>query len=325
MSNKPLFTITSSMLLRCTQITKLLGKYEGLMSPKPQPLLRRQNRIRTIRDSLAIEGNSLTMDQVSTIFDGKRVVGLKREILEVVNAIKVYEEAPNLDPLSSKSLRKAHGILMGGLIDDTGKWRATDVGILKGSKVSHLASRARLVPELMDGLFDFVKKGNDIHALIKSSIFHYELEFIHPFSDGNGRMGRLWQHVILLKFHPLFENIPVESIIKAHQKKYYEVLEKSDRKGDCSPFIDFSLEVILEGLQEFLEALRPEPVTVETRLEKATIHFEKKRFSRKEYLNFFKSLSTATASRDLQYGVEKKLLRKFGDKALARYIFLVSP
>lgn len=322
MSSDPIFSITPEMLLQCTEITQLLGRYEGLLSPKPQPLLRRQNRIRTIRDSLAIEGNTLSLDQVSAIFDGKRVVGPQREILEVTNAIKVYDEAPSLDPLSSKDLRKAHGILMKGLTSDAGKWRGTDVGILKGSRVSHLAPRANRVPELTGNLFEFIKVRKDHHPLIKSSIFHYELEFIHPFSDGNGRIGRLWQHVILLGFHPLFENIPVESTIKEHQKKYYEALEKSDKKGDCSPFISFSLEVILEGLRQFLEALRPEPVTVETRLEKARAYFEKRRFSRKEYINFFKSLSTATASRDLQYGVQNKQLRKFGDKALAEYVFL---
>jgi Fic family protein len=322
MLSDPIFSITPPMLLKCTEIAQLLGRYEGLLSPKPQPLLRRQNRIRTIRDSLAIEGNTLSLDQVSALFDGKRVVGPQREILEVTNAIQVYDEAPSFVPLSSKDLRKAHGILMKGLAEDAGKWRSSDVGILKGSRISHLAPRANRIPELMESLFAFVEARKEIHALILSSIFHYELEFIHPFSDGNGRMGRLWQHVILLQFHPLFENIPVESIVKKHQETYYEVLEKSDKGSDCSPFIDFSLQVILEGLREFLDVLRPEPVTVETRLEKARVHFGKRKFSRKDYLNFFKSLSTATASRDLQNGVKKKLLKKSGDKALAQYVFV---
>lgn len=321
MSTKPIFTITPNMLLRCTEIMQLLGRYEGLMSPRPQPLLRRQNRIRTIRDSLAIEGNTLSLDQVSAIFDGKKVVGPSKEILEVTNAIKVYEKAPSFDPLSSKALLKAHGLLMKGLVEDAGKYRTTDVGILKGSKVSHLAPPARLVPGLMGDLFVCLRQEKAIHALVRSCIFHYELEFIHPFLDGNGRMGRLWQHVILLKFHPLFENLPVESLIKKHQKKYYEVLEKSDRAGDCSLFIDFTLGVILEALAEFLGDLKPEPVTVEDRLERAKVQFGKKEFSRKDYLAFFKSLSTATASRDLQHGVKKRLLKKSGDKALARYVF----
>jgi Fic family protein len=259
---------------------------------------------------------------VTAIFDGKRVLGPKKEILEVTNAIRVYDEAPSLNPLSSKDLRKAHGILMRGLIEDAGKWRGTDVGILKGTRVSHLAPRANRVSELMENLFGFLKTKTEIHALIKSSIFHYELEFIHPFSDGNGRMGRLWQHVILLHYHPLFEYIPIESIIKANQKTYYDVLEKSDKKGDCSFFIDFSLKVILEALAEFLEQLRLEPLTLDTRLEKASAHFGKQKFSRKDYLAFFKSLSTATASRDLQQGVEKKLIRKFGEKALSKYVFI---
>lgn len=322
MSSNPLFAITPEMLLQCAEITQLLGRYEGLLSPKPQPHLRRQNRVRTIRDSLAIEGNTLSVDQVSAIFDGKRVLGPKKEILEVTNAIRVYEEAPSFNPLSSKDLRKGHGMLMKGLIEDAGKWRGTDVGILKGTRVSHLAPRANRVPELMENLFEFLKTKKEIHALIKSSIFHYELEFIHPFSDGNGRMGRLWQHVILRQFHPLFEYIPIESIIKANQKTYYDVLEKSDKKGDCSLFIEFSLKVIFEGLGEFLNQLRSEPLTAETRLEKASAHFGKQKFSRKDYLAFFKSLSTATASRDLQQGVEKKHLKKFGDKALSKYGFI---
>lgn len=322
MANKPVFSITPLMLVQCMEITQILGKYEGLMSPRPQPLLRRQNRIRTIRDSLAIEGNTLSMDQVSAIFDGKKVLGPRKEILEVANAIRVYENTSTFNPLASKSLLKAHGMLMKGLVEDAGTWRSTEVGILKGSRVAHLAPRAKFVAGLMEDLFSFLEKEKALHPIIKSSIFHYELEFIHPFSDGNGRMGRLWQHIILARFHPLFENLPFESIIKKHQKKYYEALEQSDKSGDCTVFVDFTLGVLLEALRELMAQLKPEPIKVGDRLGKAKIHFGKKEFSRKDYIGFFKSLSTATASRDLQFGVKKKLLKKMGAKALSIYIFI---
>jgi Fic family protein len=321
MNHKIPFNITPSMLSACLEISRILGKYEGLLSPKPQPQLRRANRIKTIQGSLAIEGNTLSIDQVTAVFEKKKVIGNKREILEVTNAIEAYDKAPSFDPASSKALLRAHGILMKGLEADAGKWRTTQVGIFKGSKVSHVAPKPEFVPELMAKLFSFLKNDKETHAFIKACVFHYELEFIHPFTDGNGRIGRLWQHVILLKNHPLFEFIPVESVIKKQQKEYYRVLEKSDKAGDSSAFIEFSLNIIIEALNDFFENLKPEPQTTESRLELAKNHFGADEFKRKDYIGFFKTLSTATASRDLQWGVKCGLLKRTGTKALTVYCF----
>jgi len=321
MKQKPLFTLTPSMLSLCLEISKLLGKYEGLLSPKPQPQLRRISRIKTIQGSLSIEGNTLTLDQMTAIFDNKRVVGNKREIEEVKNAIRAYDDAPKFDPLSIKDLLKAHGILMKGIVPDAGKFRNSQVGILKGTKVSHVAPKANLVPELMDKLFLFLKTDKETHDFIKACVFHYELEFIHPFADGNGRIGRLWQHVILLNHHPLFEYVPVESAIKKHQKEYYKALEASDKAGSSEAFVEFSLKVMIEALNDYFDNLRPEPQTVDSRLELAKEHFGRKEFKRKDYLQYFKTLSTATASRDLDFGVTGKILKRMGTKAQTRYTF----
>ena len=315
------FTVTPQMLKSCTEIGLLLGRYEGLMSPVPQPQLRRLNRIKTIQGSLAIEGNSLSLDQITALFGDKKVLGPKKDILEVTNAIKAYERLKDYKEYSTFSLRVAHKNLMDELIPDAGRWRQGQVGIFKGSKVSHVAPPAKRVPALMEKLFADLKITKTLHPLIRAASVHYEIEFIHPFSDGNGRIGRLWQAVHLLGYHPLFEFLSVESIVKDRQIEYYEALERSDHDGSARLFVEFSLQTILDSLSEFLAELKPAPLTAETRLEKAKEFFGNNQFGRIDYLKFFKSLSTATASRDLKVGVENRLLKKFGERALARYSF----
>lgn len=323
MAHRPPFVLTPEILRTCLEISRLIGKYEGLLSPAPQPHLRRQNRIKTIQGSLAIEGNTLSIAQITAVFENKRVIGDRREILEVRNAIDVYERAAGFNWTAQRDLLVAHGILMKELINDAGQWRSTNVGILKGSKVSHVAPKANRVPELMANLFTFLKSDQEIHDFVKACVFHYELEFIHPFTDGNGRIGRLWQHVILLNNHRLFEFIPIESIIRRHQIEYYRALEISDKKGSSTAFIEFSLRTILIAFEEFFEELRPEPLTSRRRLEMAREHFGSAKFARKDYILFFKTMSTATASRDLSEGVERKFLKKTGTKSLAKYEFKV--
>lgn len=309
------------MLTLCSEITRILGQYEGLATEKPTPQLRKSNRVMTIQASLAIEGNTLQIEQVTDIIDGKRVLGSKKEILEVQNAVKAYDLIPSFKPHSDKSLRSAHGILMKGLALDSGKWRSSNVGIFHGDKVAHAAPQAKRVPELMNQLFDFLKNDKETHPLILSSIFHYELEFIHPFSDGNGRIGRLWQTVLLADYHPLFEFTPIESIVKERQQEYYRALGASDKEGSANPFIEFSLSTIQEALESLRSALRPGPLNTEMRLEIARDRLKSKDFSRKDYLEIFKTISTATASRDLALGVESKVLKSFGDRRLTRYRF----
>jgi Fic family protein len=300
---------------------RLVGRYEGLTSPVPQPRLRRQNQIRTVLGTVAIEGNTLSMDQATAIVDNRRVIGPKREIIEIENAIGVYARAREIDPGKSAELRSAHRSMMRGLIEDAGSFRTKGVGVFQGSRVAHVAPQAKRVPALVDDLLAFVRRAADPHPIVKAAVAHYELEFIHPFSDGNGRIGRLWQHVMLVRFHPLFDFVPVESLIHAKQPEYYRVLAECDQAGASTLFIDFTLSTVLAALEEFLRELRPEPLTAKARLEIARSVFGSRAFSRKDYLAHFKALSSATASRDLRDGVESSTLVKSGDRARTRYCF----
>lgn len=314
----PPYTITTGILEEVSQIERLLGQAEGLQHPKPQPQLRKSNKVRTIQASLAIEGNTLELDQVTALMEGKKVLGPKHEIQEVLNAIQVYEQIHSFNPHSPKDLLKAHRLMMKGLLQTAGQWRSGDVGILKGIDLSHVAPPAERVAGLVHELFDFLKsKGT--HPLIQSCVFHYELAFIHPFADGNGRVGRFWQSRLLLHYHPTFEYIPVESLTKENQADYYRALESSDKSGQSTAFVEFSLRMIRQALADFLDALSPKPLSAQERLERAGQHFGTRRFSRKNYLNYFKALSTATASRDLKLGVDQGLLRKHGERANTRY------
>ncbi len=300
----------------------MAGAYDGSTMPAPQPELRRQNQIRTIHASLAIEGNVLTPEQVTAVINQKHVTGPAKDILEVQNALAAYRNIGVFEPLSSKSLLKAHALMMKGLAHDAGAWRAGNVVVAQGERIAHLAPPVLRVPELMRALFDFLEKDQDVHPLLKACVFHYELEFIHPFSDGNGRMGRLWQQVILLNYNPIFEYLPVESLIKEHQAEYYSVLEECDHQGESTNFIEFMLSLLLTALKEFLRDLGPAKHTPQSRLAFAQSRFQNRSFSRKEYRSVFKTISSATASRDLSLGVRAKLLEKTGEKALTRYRFV---
>ncbi len=318
---KPPYSINSKMLTLCSDIMRLLGQFEGLYISKPEPKLRKSNRVRTIHASLGIEGNTLKIDQVTAIFDGKKILGSQKEILEVQNAIKAYSQVTSFKPYSTKSLRLAHGILMNGLITDSGLWRTHNVEIFHGKKIAHIAPQAKLVQDNMDKLFTFAKTEKETHPLILSAILHYEIEFIHPFSDGNGRVGRLWQTVLLSKFNPIFEFTPVESVVKDRQANYYKSLGLSDKAGHANEFIEFSLSTIFEALENLKSEIRPLRLASTDRLEIAKVVFAKRFFSRKDYLEIFKTLSTATASRDLASGVHTKILIIIGEKALAKYRF----
>lgn len=317
---KPPFRITGEILDRIAKIERLIGRVDSLDQPIPQPHLRKSNRVRTLQGSLAIEGNTLSVDQVTALLEGRKVIGRKNEIKEVLNAVEVYRRMQEFKPLSCRSLLKAHRIMMDGLLPSAGRWRAGHVGIIQGSRVSHVAPPADRVPHLMEKLFRFLRTDSS-HALIKSAVCHYELEFIHPFADGNGRIGRFWHSLLLTHYHPIFEFTPVESLIKEHQRRYYKVLGTSDRAGHSTAFVDFSLEMVHQALDGLIDAIRPEASTAETRLERARAEFRKVRFSRKDYMKLHKTVSTATASRDLKAGVEAGLLSRRGDKAAAVYRF----
>ncbi len=316
---RPPYTITDKIVALVASISEKIGEINATHLYKPATELRKKNRIKTIQSSLEIEGNTLTEEQITALLENKRVIAPQKDILEVQNAIKVYEQLNTFNPFQLRDLEKAHAILMNGLIDNAGKLRTTNVGIVKGSKVEHMAPSGTMVNGLMKDLFQYLKKDNDL-ILIKSCVFHYEFEFIHPFLDGNGRMGRLWQTLILMQQYPVFEFLPVESLIKQKQSDYYNKLSESDKKGNSTPFIEFMLEIISESLDELLHS---QSIThrTEDRIYLFRDKIGKNSFSRKEYVQHFKNISAPTASRDLKWAVEQNLLTKFGALRLTEYQF----
>lgn len=257
---EPPFSVTSAMLSLVAEIAELLGRLEALGIAGKMPVLRRQNRIRSIHSSLAIENNTLTLEQVTAVIAGKRVLGPPREVQEVRNAFAAYEAMESWNPASSRDLLAAHRLLMEGLVDHAGKFRTGSVGIAQGKRIVHLAPPATRVPGLMKDLLGWLKR-TDAHPLIAGSVFHYELEFIHPFVDGNGRIGRLWQTLILSRWNPLFAYLPVESVIRDRQADYYKVLAQCDNAGNSNPFIEFLLAAILTALREAGESPPGEQVS----------------------------------------------------------------
>lgn len=245
----PLFSLTARALDLVVQISEEIGRRAMQGEAPMAPELRRGNRLRTIQASLAIENNSLTLEQVTAVVAGKRVLGPPAEIQEVRNAFAAYEAMEGWKPGSVKDLLKAHQLLMTGLVDRPGRYRSGGVGIAQGNKVVHLAPPADRVPGLMNDLLGWLKK-TDVHPLVASCVFHYELEFIHPFADGNGRMGRLWQTLILSRWKPLLAYLPVETVIRDRQAEYYQALAAADKMGQSTPFIEFVLSALLQALQE---------------------------------------------------------------------------
>lgn len=244
---KPPFTVSSKAINLIAEISSQIERYTINMEQGDLLKLRRANRIKTIHSSLAIEGNNLSEGEVQAILNGKKVVAPLKEIQEVRNAIKTYELFSKLNPFSVQDLLLAHKTMMSGLIDQPGKFRKGGVGVFEGNKPIHIAPAAERVKTLIDDLFNWLKKADD-HLLIRSCVFHYELVFIHPFVDGNGRIGRLWQSLILGQLNPVFEHLPVENIVYANQKAYYQAINKSSNLGNSSPFIDYMLEEILSAL-----------------------------------------------------------------------------
>jgi Fic family protein len=308
---KPPYDITPRILKLITSVSEKIGGISAYMIDKPSAQLRKQNKIKTIHSSLGIEGNILTQDQVTAIIENKKVVGPLKDVKEVLNAVKVYDSLTTFDPLSSKSFLAAHKLLMNELIEQPGQYRNQGVGILHGSKVAHVAPPAGNVPYLMNDLFKYLKNKDEL-TLIKSCVFHYEVEFIHPFMDGNGRMGRLWQTLILMKDYPVFEFLPFETLISRTQQDYYFALAQSDKEGKSTIFIEYMLDVIDKSLYELL-SFNNRVLKDTDRLE-YFISIGNKEFTRKDYMNVFKDISTATASRDLKKGVESGLFYKAGNK-----------
>jgi len=245
----PPFTMTDEITNLVIEIAELTGAMTASEQLSKNPKLRRENRVRSIHSSLAIEQNSLTIDQVSDIIDGKRVLGPPQDIREVQNAYEAYEIMTKLNPYSVKDLLKAHKIMMEGLVKEAGIFRSKGVGVYAGEQLIHAGTPANYVPDLMGQLFDWLKKSK-LHPLVKSCIFHYEFEFIHPFADGNGRTGRLWHTLILAKWQEFFLWIPIETIIHERQEDYYKALNASNTDGESTIFVQFMLELIRDLLKE---------------------------------------------------------------------------
>ena len=252
----PPYDVTEEMLELASEITEELGKLGNVTNLDRLPRLRRVNRIMSIQSSLAIENNTLSLSQVTDVIDGKHVLGPQDDILAVKNAFAAYKALPELDPFSLSDLKKAHGVMMNGLTQRAGAFRTSSVGVFnEQGKAVHIAPPHDMVGGLMEQLFDWLKTSKT-HMLIRSSIFHYEFEFIHPFTDENGRTGRLWQTALLASWKPIFEWIPIESIIKDHQEEYYRAIGLSTAEGKSNRFILFMLNVIKTAMSRLAKDTR---------------------------------------------------------------------
>lgn len=321
MNYKPPFTVSPYALKLLQEVWQQMGILSGQKLDSAPVQLRKSNSISTIQASLAIEGNTLTLHQVTALFEGKRVIGPEKDILEVKNAIKTYKIFSQLNPFSPQDLLKAHQTLMQGLNEQAGHWRKDNVGIFKGQEITHLPPPAHKIEDLMGRLFQFITNDQDTPLLLKACVFHYELEFIHPFMDGNGRIGRLWQQRVLVEENPIFQFVSIEELIKNQQKRYYEVLGQCDKEGNSTKFIEFSLELIVEALKKYSSEVLPQTQNSPSRLQYAFLKLGNKNFTRKDYLEVHKEISTSTASRDLLYGVENDILLKKGSKNQTLYCF----
>lgn len=314
---KPPYEITAEILSLYGQIKELLGQCKSLLLVRPEAKLRKQNRIKTIHSSLAIEGNTLDIDQITAIVDNSRVIGPKKDILEVKNAIEAYDNLSLFDSCSLKDFLSAHKTLMNGLVKKSGTFRTKQVGVLHGTEVKHVAPPHKIIPDLMKDLFEYLRKDKDL-TVIKGCVFHYEIEFIHPFEDGNGRMGRLWHTRLLMDENPIFEFIPIEDSIRKNQQDYYKTLAISDKAGNSTAFIEFMLSIIKTSLKETVEETRLPSIDFEKRSENALSNL-KGWFDRKDYMKLNKGISSATASRDLKHLLEAGRLEVSGEGRMTRY------
>jgi Fic family protein len=314
---KPPYKITQTILELFGEINQSLGMCKSLLLVKPEARLRKQNRIKTIHSSLAIEGNTLNISHVTALFNNQKIIGPEKDIREVKNAIEAYETLHTVNPHSQKDFLKIHSIFLNGLVSESGKYRRSQVGIMKGDKVSHIAPGFEMVPGLMNNLFDYLKNDKDLN-LIKSCVFHYEMEFIHPFEDGNGRMGRIWQTRLLMNVNPIFEYVPIEKLIKENQEKYYHALELSDSEGESTSFIEFILGIINTSLKETIQESGSVNNDFYKRSEYA-LDLLNDWFDRKEYISICKGISTATASRDLKRLLEERKIESSGTGRMTKY------
>lgn len=271
-NKKPPFEITNRMIDYVAEIAELLGKLNVTAALSSNPTLRRSNRIRTIHGSLAIEQNSLSLEQVTAVLNGKYVLAPPKDIAEVKNAYEIYERLDELDPYSVDDLLTAHGIMTRGLVEESGVFRTRPVGVVDSEgHVLHFGTLPQYVPDLVMELLDWAKT-SEVHMLIRSCVFHYELELIYPFADGNGRVGRLWHTLLLSQWNPAFAWLPVESIIYERQQEYYAAINASNNAGDSTMFIEFTLSAIKASL---MDAISTSDEVSDGKMDKATLRWNK--------------------------------------------------
>ena len=324
-NKKPPFEITNQMIDYVAEIAELLGKMNVTDALSSNPTLRRSNRIRTIHGSLAIEQNTLSLEQVTAVLNGKQVLAPPKDIAEVKNAYEIYERLDELDPYSVDDLLTAHGIVTRGLVAESGMFRTRPVGVVDNEgHILHFGTLPQYVPDLVMELLDWAKT-SEVHMLIRSCVFHYELELIHPFADGNGRVGRLWHTLLLSKWNSAFAWLPVESIIHDRQQEYYDAINASNNAGESTVFIEFMLSAIKASL---MDAIRTSDEMSDGKMDKATLRWKKI----EEYLKIHDyimnadvrelcGVSAATANRILASFVEVFKLKKYREGGHWAYKF----
>lgn len=310
-SKKPPFEITNTILDEIAEIAELVGHVNASFGLSTNPTLRRTNRIRTIYSSLAIEQNTLSLEQVTAVLNGKHVVAPPKDIAEVKNAYEIYEIMDSLDPYSVDDLLRAHGVMTKGLIEESGCFRSRPVGVVdKQGNILHFGTLPDYVPGLVVELLDWVRD-SEFHMLIKSCVFHYELELIHPFSDGNGRIGRLWHTLLLTQWKPMFAWLPVESMIHDRQDEYYQAINRSNNAVESTVFIEFMLSAIKEALLEAVQTGRAENrSTEEQRWHQIKYFLEKNGTITNADVRKMLGVSAATANRILATMTEKGRIKK---------------
>lgn len=313
-NKKPPFEITNTMIHEIAEIAELVGKLTSTNQLSANPTLRRTNRIRTIHGSLAIEQNTLSLEQVTAVLNGKQVLTPPKDIAEVKNAYEIYERLEELDPYSVDDLLTAHGIMTRGPVDESGVFRSKPVGVVdQEGHVLHFGTLPQYVPNLVMELLDWVKN-SDVHMLIRSCVFHYEFELIHPFANGNGRVGRLWHTLLLSKWNPAFAWLPVESIIHDRQQEYYEAINASNNAGESTVFIEFMLSAIKASL---MDAINTSDEMSDGAMDKATVRWrqiekflETHEFIMNADVRALCGVSAATANRVLAgLTAERKLVK----------------
>lgn len=308
MKNPP-FEITDEIMTEVTQIAELVGQVSSTVNLSANPILRRTNRIRSIYSSLAIEQNSLTLDQVTAVLSGKRVLAPPKDIKEVQNAYEIYEHLTRLNPYSIDDLLYAHGVMTKELLDESGVFRSKSVGVVnQEGEVLHFGTLPQYVPTAVQNLLEWTKEST-LPMLIKSCVFHYEFELIHPFADGNGRVGRLWQTLLLAQWNPLFSWLPIESLIHDHQEDYYIAINESNAAGESTLFLSFMLNAIKDALEEILQSTSGRKKE-DTRWLTIYSYLQTNEFITNAVVRDLLSVSSATATRILSALCEEEKLTK---------------